>query len=329
MKKIAAMLLFLLLLSSSGCTASVPVERELFAMDTLMQMKIWGDAQDAQVVCAEINRLDNALSATAANSTLALLNRSGSAAPSAELLALLTQSVFYAEQTDGAFDITVRPLMLAWGFTQEKQRIPDEKTLAALLPCVGTEHMKIADGTVRLDSGTQLDLGGIAKGYTAECCKTLLSVRGVRAAMLNLGGNVQTLGSKPDGSAWLVGIADPQNPSQAIASLTFFGTKSLVTSGSYQRYFEQDGVRYGHILDPKTGMPVTNGLASVTVVAESGTMADAYSTALFVMGKEKAAAFWRARDTFEAVLITDDGEIFATEGAAPLLSDCEFTVIQR
>lgn len=174
-----------------------------------------------------------------------------------------------------------------------------------------------------------LDFGGIAKGYAAEKCAKLLEAAGIEAALLSLGGNLQTVGTKPDGSAWAVGIADPENPTQAIATLTFTGSLALVTSGGYQRYFEEDGVRYHHILDPKTGYPARSGLASVTILAESGTLADALSTALFVMGLDAAAEFWRGSDDFEAVFVTDGGKIYATQDAASLLGGCEFEVISR
>ncbi len=147
--------------------------------------------------------------------------------------------------------------------------------------------------------------------------------------MLSLGGNVQTLGTKPDGTPWVIGIADPKNPSEAIATVTFTGSLALVTSGGYQRYFDLDGTRYHHILDPQTGRPAETGLASVTILTQDGATADALSTALFVMGMDKAVDFWRGSDDFEAVFITEGGGLYATEGAAALLGGCEFQVIPR
>lgn len=229
----------------------------------------------------------------------------------------------------GAFDPTVYPLVCLWGFPSGEYHIPTEAELTGALAHTGAQHLQLDGAAAALDAGCSVDLGGIAKGYAAEQCAHQLEDAGAQAAMLSLGGNVQTVGSKPDGTAWQVGIADPKDPSSAIAVVRFTGSKALVTSGDYQRYFEQDGVRYHHILDPQTGRPVQNGLRSVTILADSGTLADGLSTALFVMGLERATEFWRASSDFEAVFITDDGVIYATEGAAPLLTDCTFTELKR
>ena len=298
-------------------------------MDTLMRVKIWGSDAAADAVQQEVYRLEKLLSVTENSSDVALLNCGGYKRISDETDELLHSALTISERTGGAFDPTVYPLVRLWGFTEATQRVPSQDELQAALSHIGIENVDAQDGFAELKNGAQLDFGGIAKGYAAERCSSILQASGVEAALLALGGNVQTVGSKPDGTPWAIGIADPAQPEQSLATLRFTGPLALVTSGGYQRYFEKDGVRYHHILDPKTGMPAQSGLASVTVLAQSGTLADALSTALFVMGLDEATEFWRASDDFEAVFITDDGEIYATAGAAELLDDCEFQVIAR
>ena len=328
MKKLLAVSLLLALLLC-GCASNAPVEREIFAMDTLMTIRVWGDEEDVSAAVSEINRLDALLSVTNENSEVYALNRDGNAELSTDTYDLLSDALNVSQRTDGAFDPTIYPLVELWGFTKDTQAVPSQSAIDAVLPLIDYEQVKCDNEIVTLADGGKIDLGGIAKGYTAQKVVDLLADRGIDTAFLSLGGNVQALGSKPDGEPWVVGIADPENPSEAIGTLRFSGSMALVTSGGYQRYFEENGVRYHHILDPETGYPAETGLASVTVLAQDGTLADGLSTALFVMGMEKATALWRESDDFEAVFITQDGAIFATAGAASLLTDCEFTVIER
>lgn len=327
MKRLWLLLLVCVLLLSA-CSGETPCQTELFAMDTYMTIRVWDGEEALLSECAQlIYALEAQLSVTRSDSELSALNAQGQAELSSGTLSLLAQAICYSEKTEGAFDPTVYPLVESWGFPSGQAKIPDDETLAELLSSVGTAHIHCSDGEVLLDEGTRLDFGAIAKGYAAQCVAEYLAEQGVRAAMINLGGNVQTLGEKPDGTAWLVGIADPEEPSQAVATLRFTGSMALVTSGSYQRYLELDGQRYHHILDPKTGKPADSGLLSVTVLAQDGVLADAYSTALFVMGLEDGVAFWRQEQSFEAVFITQGGSIFATQGASALLSGCDFTEI--
>lgn len=311
----------------TGCAGSGAAEGTFTAMDTYVSVRLWGEEALVEEVTVTIRELEQLLSVTDENSELWALNRNGSARLSEHTSAVLTQALALSERTGGAFDPTVYPMVRAWGFTTGTYTVPDAATLDALV--VGAEHVQLDGQNVTLDAGAAIDLGGIAKGYASQVCIDMLQGRGVEGAILTLGGNVQTLGSKPDGSDWRIGISDPEAPSEAIVKLRFTGSKALVTSGGYQRYFEEDGVRYHHIIDPSTGRPAETDLVSVTILAEDGTTADALSTALFVMGSQAALDFWRASDDFEAVLILEDGSILATEGAAPLLFDCEFTTIRR
>lgn len=159
-----------------------------------------------------------------------------------------------------------------------------------------------------------LDLGALAKGYTGDELMEIFHENGVKSAIVSLGGNVQALGKKPDGSLWKVAVRNPFSPETDMCTVEIEG-KAVITSGSYERYFTgEDGVDYCHIIDPKSGRPVHNGLVSVTVIGESGTECDALSTALFVMGADGAVEFWRKNGDFELILVSDDGKIMYTEG---------------
>lgn len=321
MKKIALLILCITLFLTS-CTSDEPMETEIFAMDTFIQLRIWGEAEQLTAVADLIRELDRSFNVHSEGSEIFALNRDKNANLSPFAVELLNAAVSYSRTTDGAFDPTVFPVVEQWKEAADAVPVPELKS-------VGFENIVITGQVAKLENGASLDLGGIAKGFAAQKSIELLQQAGVETALLSLGGNVQTLGAKPDGSKWAVGIADPDAPSEHAAVVEFEGSMALVTSGGYQRYYEIGAERYHHIIDPKTGFPAENELASVTILAKNGTMADAYSTALFVMGLEQAVDFWRHQTDFEAVFILKDGSLLATEGAAPMLAQCEFTVIER
>lgn len=324
MKKIACLALSaLLLLPLSACGRSAePVRQELFAMDTYMSLAAYGDdAQEALTAAVrEINRLERELSRTIATSDVYKINADGAAAVSDETAALLQSAIACSEKTGGLFDVTIAPLVTLWGITTDSPRVPAQSEIASLLPLVGSEHIHIDGNSVALDSGCSVDLGGIAKGYASDRVAEILRQHGVTGAAVSLGGNVYVCGQKPDGSVWNVAVQDPKDTSAYAMTLALTDTFA-VTSGGYQRYFTaEDGTVYQHILDPRTGRPAETDLLSVTVIAQNGTMADAYSTALYVMGEEAACDFWRQSGGFDLVLITADGRVLYTPDLADHIS---------
>ena len=291
---------------------------ELYAMDTVMSLTAYGaHAKEAlEAAETEISRLDKLLSISSESSDIYQVNQNGSGELSEDTRELLASALEYFQETDGVFDCTIEPIMEAWGFTTHDYRVPDSSELSGLLPLVDASAVFLNGDQVNLPSGVRLDLGGIAKGFTSSRVMDIFAQNGVTSGIISLGGNVQTLGRKPDGSLWRVGIQDPGNLNSMFAVVEV-ADEAVITSGAYQRYFEQDGVRYHHIIDPRTGYPADSGLTSVTIISPDGTLADALSTSLFIMGPEKAAAFWQQhKDKFDAIMMTDDGTVLVTSGLA-------------
>ena len=234
MKRFFFLLFLCLPLLLSGC-AEKEASRECFAMDTVMQLRAYGPQAAAALDAAEqeIYRLEGLLSCQDPEAELARCN-AGSETVSEETAALIQTALDLSAATGGAYDPTLYPLTLAWGFSGGQYRVPDEAELSALRTQTGAEHVQVDGCRVRLDAGTQLDLGGIAKGYTAGRIRKILQDAGVRAAIVSLGGNVAAIGKKPGGGDWIVGLQDPQDPG------SYFGTVAVsdacvVTSGGYQR----------------------------------------------------------------------------------------------
>lgn len=332
--------------SSAASSGPQPETDEFYAMDTVMDLAAYGDGAKAALSAAQtqIETLESLLSRTKTDSEVSAINTAGGAAVSVapSVAQLLSAAVEYSAATDGAFDITIAPVVSAWGFTTDSYQVPAQEDLNALLPLVDYKQVKVwnaADGAgdqVSLGAGQSIDLGGIAKGYASDTVEGIFRENGVDSGMISLGGNVYVRGSKPDGSAWRVAVQDPAD-SQSYVGVLSLTDAFAVTSGGYQRYFEQDGKRYHHIIDPSTGYPAESGLTSVTIVAAAnsdagsntitpgaGTMCDAFSTALFVMGADKAAAFWRSGAyDFDMVLVTDDGRVLITKGIADQFEQSE------
>ena len=303
-----------LLTGCSGAPAQEPESATFFAMDTAMDFTVYGDAALLDEAETLIGSLEDQVSVTDEHSDIYAIDHTGSGSLSGNAAELMAQALELCRRTGGALDISVYPIVQAWGFTTGSYQVPDEETIQSLLPLVDYTQIQYdaATGVVTLPEGMEIDLGSVAKGYAGQLAAQILRNSGVESALLNLGGNVQTVGAKPDGSPWQIGIKDPQGE-DAMMVLSV-EDQAVVTSGGYERYFEQDGQTYWHIMDPSTGHPADSGLLSVTIVGDEGVVCDGLSTALFVMGLEKAADLWAQSGDFEAVFVTASGEVYITEG---------------
>lgn len=321
MKRRVITFLLTLVLCLSGCSqqqGQPEHHRDVFAMDTYMVLKVYSENGERLLDEAEqeLRMLEGRFSVTRPDSEITAINRSAGkpVKVSEDTAALLTEVLYYAALTDGALDPTVYPLVREWGFTTGSYHVPEQGKLHSLLQKVDYHRLSVQEQTVVLTDGSMIDVGAVAKGYAGEKLAGLLRQKGVTSALLNLGGNVQAIGSKPDGSAWTVGIQDPENPEETSCTLRI-RDRAVVTSGNYERFFEdENGCRYWHIIDPADGCPADNGLCSVTVVGESGVACDALSTALFVMGTDRAKEFCRQHPEIEAVLIDTEHRLYYTKG---------------
>lgn len=312
--------------------------RQLFAMDTYMEFTAYGTRCEEAVEAAveEVLRLDALLSTGDEDSEVSWWNQSGSICLSKDTERLLYRALDLYEETDGIFDITIYPLMKLWGFTNHEYHVPTQEELDQILPLVDASRITMEESsqdegtTAVLGEGQEVDFGGIAKGYTSARVMEIFESYGVSSGIVSLGGNVQVFHGKPDGSDWNVGIRDPEGSQTEPIGVVSVVDRAVITSGGYERYFTEAGRTYIHIIDPRTGYPVEGDLLSVTIVSADGTLADALSTSLYIMGLDQACEFWRGnKDEFDMVLITNDKEIFVSEGIADQFqSQAEVTVVE-
>lgn len=287
-----------------------------FYFDTVVSLTLWGAPEtlmnEVWEVCARYEQL---LSKTIATSDVSRINaaQGKTVTVDPETWVILQRAKEISAQTGGAFSVTIAPVSALWTFTgMETNSVPTDEMRLATLPLVDDQKIALGDNnTVTLPAGMQIDLGGIAKGYIADKVAQLLREKAY-AGIVSLGGNVYTVGTKPDGSKFSVGIKDPE-ATHLSKAIIYTGDCTVVTSGTYERGFSFGGVRYHHILDPKTGWPAQSDLVSATFVTDSSMTADALATACIVMGSEKSLELAAAQG-LDAIFIKKDGTVFFTEG---------------
>lgn len=295
---------------------------ELFAMDTYMTVTCYGDQceEALQASLDEVERLDELLSVGNEDSEISQLNKRGEGTISEDTAVMVKKAMELYDTTGGAFDITVYPLMELWGFTTGEFAVPDEAELRTLLARVDSSRLSYDEknSVLTLGDGQGIDLGGIAKGFTSDRLMEIFQRYDLVSGTVSLGGNVQCYGTKTDGSLWRCGIKNPLDPDNSSSYLGILSVedKAVITSGAYERYFvdEETGETYHHILDPQSGYPADQSVVSVTIVSDSGMLADGLSTSCYVMGLEGAIDYWRNYgDDFDMILMTEDSEVYVTE----------------
>ena len=317
---LAALILAACALMPAGCGKAAAKKESVvgFYLDTVITLTAY--VKDVSVLndaLSDCERYEALLSRTIQGSDVYRINHAGGkpVQVSRDTLEILATARQVSELSGGAFDVTIAPVSTLWDFTSGAAILPDAQALADGAKKVDYTRVQIDGDTVTLPEGMMIDLGGIAKGYIADAVKARLAERGVTSAILSFGGNIVAIGTKPDGSPWRVGIQDIDKPTGAYMLVAENTGGSTVTSGIYERGFELDGTYYHHILDPKSGWPVQNELASVTILSESSMWGDALATAAFILGTEAGAKLIEELDGIEAVFIARDRTVTYTSGA--------------
>lgn len=317
MKKYVSLILVLcvILLSFCSCSRNVyPLSSTQIMMDTVVTIRLYDGNDDvlsgAMKLC---KRYENLLSRTVEDSDIYKINHSNGqpVEVSDDTAELLRTALDIAEKSNGAFDPTVLPLVELWDVTNSKT-VPPITEIQTALQSVGYKSVVLNGNTVTLKNGARLDLGGIAKGFIADKLKIYLKESGVKSAIINLGGNTLLVGDK-NGNDFSVGVQKPFGKQNELSATVYISDKTAVTSGVYQRYFEQDGKIYHHIIDPKTGHPTDNGISAVTVLTDSSTIADGLSTACLILGIEKGTELAKQYGA-ELIFIDESGKITLTNG---------------
>lgn len=292
------------------------------AMGTVVTAKVWGASGEhtAQAVLDRIVAMDEAnLSAHNDTSDIAHINSASGRSVKVDNYTanLITRLLLAAGQTNGAFDPTIGALVRLWDIGGPNEQVPTAEEISAARATVDWHQVQVSGDTVQIGKGQALDIGAAGKGAACDAAKEILTENQAKSAVISVGGSILLYGENPAGDDWSVGIRDPRGASNTqLGTLTLKAGQCVSTSGDYERYFEQDGVRYCHILDPRTGAPADSGLISVTVVSPSGLVSDVLSTACFVLGYEQSLPILELFEDAQAVFVTEDRTVLVTPGLA-------------
>lgn len=339
MKKIISLLLIMSIITLSGCTKepdlSAQISDSQFLLGTVITIQIYGSEKTELLTKSFdiIKAVDAWMSLNIEESEVCKLNANAGNGPvkvSDELAYVLGVALKYGDLSGGHFDVSLEPVIKLWGIGTDTPRVPSKEELADALQYVNYKNIVFdaQNQTVELQKGMAIDLGGIGKGYAADLVKDYLKSEGIVKAIINLGGNVDVIGEKAEGTPFKVGLQNPVAERNSYIGYVEVVDKTVVTSGVYERNFTENGVTYHHILDHISGYPVMNGVSGVSVVTSRSIDADALSTTLFTLGVEDGLALVNSLEDVECLYIMDDSTVYMTEGMKAMFTqtDSSFSI---
>ena len=324
----------------SGCSkdnkVTEPLSKTELLMGTVVTVTLY-DSNDEGIldkVFTKVKELESTLSINENGTLVDKINESAGIEPvkvDYDTYTVIKKGLEYAKLSNGLFDISVGPIVKLWNIGLPEAKVPTQEEIDSRIPLVGYSDVELNDeeNTVFLKrQGMMIDLGGIAKGYTADVISDILTEEGVKSAIIDLGGNIFAHGLKVDGSTWRIGIQNPFSDRGDIIGTITVKNKSIVTSGIYERYIEKDGIKYHHILSPKTGYPYENEIAGITIISDKSSDGDALSTSVFAMGVEEGMKFINTQEGIDAIFVTKDNKIYITDGIRDIfkLTNTDFTL---
>ena len=305
-------------------------------LGTIINLKAYGRKAEKAIEEAikRLNNIDDKMSAFKENSEISKINLNAGVVPekvSKDTYFVVKNSIKYSKVLEGTFDPTIRPLVKLWNIGAEKESIPKKNNIEEALKLVNYNNVILDESnySIMLKNKKQaLDVGGIAKGFAADEVRDIFYKHNIKSALIDLGGNIFALGSKEDNTPWKIGIQNPLKPRGEYVGILSVKDKSVVTSGNYERYFMKDGRRFHHIIDPKTGYPSQSKIISATIISDNSIDGDGLSTGVYIIGVNKALKIIEGIQGIDAILITEDKEVYITSGIKEIfiLTGEEFSV---
>lgn len=321
----SSLLLIFCIFIISGCSKKVesePISKSELLMGTVVTVTLYDNLDESILdkVFVKVKELESNLSINESGTLIDKINDNAGISPvkvDEETFAVIEKGLEFSNTSNGLFDITIGPLVKLWSIGLPEAKLPSESEISSVLPLINRDKLILdkENLTVYLeDKNMKIDLGGIAKGFTADIISDLLSENNVNSAIIDLGGNIFAKGIKTNGNKWNIGIQDPNSDRGATVGTISIENKSIVTSGTYERYLEKDGVKYHHILSPSTGYPYENNIAGITIISDYSVDGDGLSTSVFAMGIEEGLKFINNFDGAEAIFVTDDSKVYLSDG---------------